>query len=106
MLQEQKENQKKPVLQFPGNNNTQNEKEKEQPDIGQVFFLLLRRNGVLSVINEGINIFKDTTRKINIVELFVASEYSLTNYSALQAVINYMEDNYKPKKEKRSSSMV
>lgn len=100
MLQEQKENQKRPVLQFPGNSNTEKENEKEQPDIGQVFFLLLRRNGVLSVINEGINIFKDTARKINIVELFIASEYSLTNYSALQAVINFMEDNYKPTKEK------
>lgn len=97
MSQEQRE--KKPVLQFPGNSGQQ-EEVKEQPDISQVFFLLLRRNGVLSVVNEGMAIFKDTSKKINIIELFIASEYSLTNYTALQAVINYIEDNFKPTKEK------
>lgn len=34
------------------------------------------------------------------MELFVAGEYSLTNYSALQAVLNYMEDHESPSKEK------
>lgn len=41
----------------------------------------------------------EESKQTNIIDLFISSEYSLTNYSALQAVINYMEDRYKPTSE-------
>lgn len=46
------------------------------------------------------NIFGTEGKQINIIELFIASEYCLTNYSTAQAVINYAEDNFKPTLEK------
>lgn len=38
----------------------------------------------------------EQSSQTNIIELFLSSEYSLTNYSALQAMLNFMEDRYCP----------
>lgn len=88
------------MLQFPGNNQAEEQNPEQKAELSQVFFLLLRRNAVFSIINEGINIFGQQQKQVNIIELFISSEYSLTNYTTIQAVLNYVEDRYKPTKEK------